>query len=111
MVVEQVPEAGDEAGRFGLVVVGAEERRKPGLVLEGGPDAAKGVGVHDDVGVDEHEHLAACARRALVPRRRRSGAVRGVDDDQLLRRLVRGTDRRDAPLERRRVVRGGDDRG
>ena len=69
----------ETARRGGLVVVGAEYPAQPGVRLEGCPDAKEGVSVDDDVGVDEHEHVATRAglpRCALPPARRLTGDPR-----------------------------------
>src|SRR5207248_7026086 len=72
VVVEEVAERRDQGWVLGLVVVGAEERCELGVGLERATDATERVGARDDVGVDEDEHLARRARRALVASRRRS---------------------------------------
>ena len=58
VVVEQVAESRDRRRHRGRVVVRTEHRGRRG-VGERGPDPLDRVGVHLDVGVDEHERLVA----------------------------------------------------
>ena len=64
----------------------------------------------DQVRVDEDEHVAVRAGRALVARRRGPRQPRVRDDHDVLRRLVGRVDRRHAALQRGRRVRGRHDR-
>ena len=66
VVVEQVAEARSEAGRRGLVVVGAEDRGQVGVGGETALDPGERVGMDLDVGVDEDDHVASTARGAGV---------------------------------------------
>lgn len=110
VVVEQIPEARDDAVGGRSVVVGAEERVEPLVVREGLPDPGERVVVDDDVRVDEDEHVSPGPLCALVPRGCRPGSGRPLDDDHLVRRLDRRLERGEAGRECRRGVGRGHDR-
>ena len=72
------------------VVAGSDERDS---------DPLERVGVHLDVGVDEHEHLVAGPGGAGVARLDRGELPGTVDDDHLVVGAARRTDGRQAPLQ------------
>jgi hypothetical protein len=104
VVVQEVAEARDRAGRLGVVVVGPEDGGQFGIAVEMRADALEGAGVDNDVGVDEDEDLAACAACALVARVCGPGPRRAAHHHQLLWRPPRRLDRREAAAERGRRV-------
>jgi len=107
-MVEEVAERrhGARVGR--IVVVRADQRRQRGVALERPANADERIAVNDNVGVDEHEQRARRLRGAAVPSVRRAAAF--FDDDDLLGRLIRASDRRQALSEGGRRVRGRHDR-
>jgi hypothetical protein len=101
VMVEEIPEIGDDAGGSGIVIVGAEDRGEARVVLEGAANPGECVAVHLDVRVDENEHIACRLPRAEVSSGCGTEVAGPVDDDELLRDAgcpVDGVDR--APQRR-----------
>ena len=59
VVVQQVAEDRHRARRGRRVVVGAEQRGQAPVTVEGGPGPREGVGVDDDVSVDEQRTVSS----------------------------------------------------
>jgi hypothetical protein len=67
--------------------------------------------MHRDVGIDEHDDITGSSLRPCVPRFGRSGASRGVDDDDFVGWIGGSLDRPNAVVEGgRHVCRGYHDR-
>ena len=109
VMVEQVAKSGDRPGRLRIVVVRAKQGGQPRVRLEFRADAGERIGVHDDIRIDEHEQLMARPLGPKVACRRGYRAGRPIDDDELLGRIVRLSDRRHAAVQRRRPVGRRDD--
>jgi hypothetical protein len=105
VVVEEVPEVRNDAACARIVVVRPEERCQRGIGRKRSLDPRERVGMHRDIGVDEHDHVPARAFGPGVPRRCRPRAAWSVDDDELLRRVDGGFDRLDALGESRGRIR------
>ena len=73
------------------------------------PDPLERIGVRQHVCVDEDEDVTGCAVRPVVAGGGRSGEFALVDDDDFLGRVVRAANCLQAPRERVRAIRGGDD--
>ena len=89
VMVQEVAKARNGARRLGRVVVRAKDGDQLRRVLEREPDPFERIGVHQHVGVDEDEDVAACTVRTVVSGGRRSRELALVDDDDFLRRGVR----------------------
>ena len=84
VMVEKVPEVGHDAPGPRIVVVGAEYRREPLVIVEGTTNPGERVGVNLHVRVDEDEDIATRLPRAEIARARGTEMAGPVDDDQLL---------------------------
>ena len=111
VVVQEVAEDRHGAACARHVVVGAEDRVELRARREYLTDLRERARVDLDVGVDEHEHLAGRARRTCVAGSCGGQGPRRLDDDDLVRRVVRRVDRAQATGERLRSIGRGDDHG
>jgi len=110
VMVQQVAEGRNHTSAFRHVVVRPDEGGKPGVVVKGRPHPTKYVPVDEDVGVNEDKHVAGGAPRGLVPRPRWARPGRQLNDDDLLRWLVRCFDSGSNAAERGGAIRGRHDR-
>src|SRR6266508_1053237 len=110
VMVQEVAEGRDDAVGGRCVVVGAEEGGQLRVGVEGRADPAERVRVDEYVGVDEDEHVAGRVPCADVASSAGTDERRVVDDEELLRRLLRSADRLRARVQRGRSVRRRDDR-
>ena len=108
VVVKEVAKARHGGRHGGLVVIAAEHRVEPGVALEDLAQAAQGVGMDLDVGIDEDDDLPRRPGNAGVAGGGRTGVARLRHDFDLVR-LARAPERRETAIERRRGVRGRDD--
>ena len=108
-MVEQIPKARHHTGRFGRVVVGAEDCRQSGIRPKRGANPPERVLVREDVGVDEDKYVTFRPHCPGVAGRGRPATGRLFDDDHLLGGIVGSPNGRHAAGEpRRRVTRGHD---
>ncbi len=104
VVMEKVAEGGNGTVGLRSIVVRAEDRREPAILLERPADACEHIGMDLDVRVDEHEDIARGLSRAPVASARRPAVRRLTHDDRFLGRIGRGPNRREAPCQRGRIV-------
>jgi hypothetical protein len=87
VVVKEVPEIGNHAGRRRIVVIGSEDCGEIRVEVECTTDSQKRIRVDFDIRVDEYEDIAACLTGADISGLTGAGGYRCFDNDQLLRRL------------------------
>ena len=109
VVVEQVAEVGDNAGRPRFVIVGAKDRRQIRVVVKGAPYPNEDVFVHLDVGIDEDQDVPARLPGRKVACGRRPEVAGLFDDDQLLGSRRGAPNRGDNALKGHSPIGGGDD--
>jgi hypothetical protein len=104
-MVEEIPKVGDETVPLRIIVVGTEEGHQLAVALEVEPDPPKRIRSHLDVGVQEDEDILRCSGCTRVSGLRRTGLMRLIDDDYLLRWFCRRADRCEATGQRLRRIR------
>ena len=99
LMVKEVAKARDGAWGLRAIVVGAEDRVEAGIGLERRLDPPEGVGMDDDVGVDEGDQLALAPSGARITRRGGAGARWLGDAGERLGGTFASSDRIQAALK------------